>query len=119
MIAYNKTWLRNIAIVKKPSESTVCQYEIRYFGFDFSNTNYQIPETLNSLKPSPNLKNTHRILTLILNSVLQAEYGYDNFEIGLNSPKNRQLCDELIQYCKEKLEIGLLSIEKMKKVQRG
>lgn len=84
----------NIAILKKPSESAVCQHEIRYFGFDFSDkdTPLAIPEDKPLVHPL-NKDRAKWILNSILDNVFIYEFGrrylFKDEGGNLKSLKNR------------------------------
>jgi hypothetical protein len=85
----------NIAVVKKPSENAVCQYEIRYFGFDFSWKWEPLDMSVIQKKPSvsPKMIATHRYsFEIILNVIFFSEFksSRDDSE-RVQSLKNRLL----------------------------
>ncbi len=67
----------NIAIVKKSSGSEISQYEIRYFGFDFSSksTPLSIPTIQERLSKAPNMGKAKEVLNEILSWVFFYEFG--------------------------------------------
>lgn len=98
----------NVAIVKKDSKASLSQYEIRYFGFDFSNVGYNIPKNIGDFCKQPNIKKIYSILNLVLDSVVRTEYTYDKYEIGPDSSYNSLLKDQLLEKFKGNLETKIL-----------
>lgn len=82
----------NLAIVNKPSESAVCQYEIRYFGFDFSSKN----EYLSMLQIQNKPPHATWLFERILDLVFYYEFG-ERYDDGDESGKLRGLKDQLVQ----------------------
>lgn len=86
----------NLAIVKKPSTSTKCQYEVRYFGFDFSSKYHKL--TLPSHEASvtsPDLDQAVALFDLVLSEVFFSEFGFRS-RFGADSEKLQNLKKHLI-----------------------
>lgn len=98
----------NVAIVKKDSNASIIQYEIRYFGFDFTNTEYNIPKNIGDFCKKPNINKIYSILNLVLDSVVRTEYTFDKYEIGPYSSNNRLLKYQLLEKYKGNLETKIL-----------
>ncbi len=70
----------NIAVVKTPPDSAVCQYEVRYFGFDFSSKSgyLEIPDVENRPLTSPDRDEVIRLvdtIDTILVNIFSCEFG--------------------------------------------
>lgn len=93
----------NIAVVKKASDSAVCQYEVRYFGFDFS-SKYEslvIPNAENRSSTPPNVHRITRLLNVIIDNIFFCEFGR-RYDCGAESANLRNLKDRLLQrYAKD------------------
>jgi hypothetical protein len=88
----------NIAIVKKASDSAVCQHEVRYFGFDFSSKQgfLEIPDAENRSSTPANIDKATRLLNSIINYVFFFEFGR-RYDYGDESASLRNLKDRLAQ----------------------
>lgn len=63
----------NIAIILKPSESTLCQYEIRFFGFDYSSKIESRPVPKLPAQ-APNMESVESLLNNILATIFYREF---------------------------------------------
>ncbi len=95
----------NIAVVKKPSKATLCQYEVRYFGFDFSSKHdpLDIPEVQERPSAPSNPERATQLFDRILDNVLYWEFG-DRYDYGdeKERAKLRSFKEQLVQkYNKE------------------
>jgi hypothetical protein len=88
----------NIAIVKKASDSAVCQHEVRYFGFDFSSKRkfLAIPDAENRSSTPPNIDKATQLLNSIIENVFFCEFG-QRYLYGAESENLRNLKDRLVQ----------------------
>jgi len=68
----------NIAVVKRPSEQNVCQYEVRYFGFDFSSKleALALPTLKEETPEGLNRKRAKYLLDNFLDKLFFAEFDY-------------------------------------------
>lgn len=94
----------NIAVVKKLLEDDVCQYELRYFGFDFSSKNYHldIPE----IQEGPltiDFDKSKQLLDYILDNVFFSEFGR-RYDFGEQRSELRSLKDRLVEKYSKKIE---------------
>lgn len=91
----------NIAVLKKPSDSSVSQYEIRYFGFDFSSKYGQltIPQIQKKPSKSPIPARAVHLLDSMLDDVFSWEFGHWRYSWGEESEKAklRSLKDRLVE----------------------
>jgi hypothetical protein len=95
----------NIAIVKKSSDSAVCQHEVRYFGFDFSSNHgfLAIPDE-HRPSTSPNMDKATRLLNSIIDNIFFCEFGR-RYDYGDESANLGNLKDRLVQrYIKDVAE---------------
>jgi hypothetical protein len=88
----------NVAILKKSSDSAVCQYEVRYFGFDFSSKHgfLTIPDSEHRSSASPNMDKATGLLDGIIENVFSSEFG-DRYDDGDESVNLKNLKDRLVQ----------------------
>lgn len=95
----------NIAIVKKSSEITTCQYEVRYFGFDFSSNDMplNISEIEGDPLDCPDMDRFTMLLARILDHVLFSEFGR-RYDFGNESTRLKSFKNQLVQRYKEKTE---------------
>ena len=98
----------NIAIVKKPSDSTVCQHEVRYFGFDFSSKSNPliIPDIENrpSSSPKSKIEDIKWLLDRIIDNIFFFEFG-QGYDFGPETANLIKLKDQLVQrYIKDVVE---------------
>lgn len=89
---------RNIAIVKKSSESTLCQYEVRYFGFDFSSKDefLALPEIQEKPSGLSDLKWPTSLFDQILDHVFFLEFGSNRYGFGLDKDKLKSFKNQLV-----------------------
>jgi len=88
----------NIAVVKKASDSAVCQHEVRYFGFDFSSKRgfLAIPDAENRSSTAPNIDKATLLLNIIIDNVFFCEFGR-RYYYGDESANLGNLKDRLVQ----------------------
>jgi hypothetical protein len=88
----------NFAVVRKCSELTVSQYEIRCFCFDFSSKSCRltIPELGKISKPHDAINRAFRLLDRILFYIVSYEFG-DRYFFGPEEKKLKGLKDRLVE----------------------
>lgn len=78
----------NIAVVKNPSDTAICQYEVRYFGFGFSSkcSLLVIPEIQNTPFASLNIDRAKLFINDPVDEVFFYEFG-SRYDTGNESAK--------------------------------
>jgi hypothetical protein len=97
----------NFAVVEKPCKSAICQYEIRYYGFDFSSKHGStvIPDVENKPEILPNIDKAKRLVEAAVNKFIFLEF---------DQRDDNEMLTELKKKLKEKcVKIALVKIQQL------